>query len=63
MPTLTAKGIWKLGLLAEEKVSKEDNQELRYLNINRFGDTTMGYKYRVCPIEMSKWNYAIVEIN
>ena len=40
MPTLTAKGIWKLGLLAEEKVSKEDNQELRYLNINIFGDIT-----------------------
>ena len=40
MPTLTAKGIWKLGLLAEEKVSKEDNQELRYLNINKFGDIT-----------------------
>ena len=51
----------KLGLLAEGKVSKEDNQELRYLNKNKFGDITMGYKYRVCPIEDG--NYAIVKIN
>ena len=29
MPTLTAKSIWKLGLLAEEKPCKEDNPELR----------------------------------
>ena len=33
MPTLTAKSIWKLGLLAEEKTSKEDNRALRYLII------------------------------
>ena len=33
MPTLTAKSIWKLGLLAEEKACKEDNPELRYLII------------------------------
>ena len=31
LPTLTAKSIWKLGLLAEEKACKEDNPELRYL--------------------------------
>ena len=33
MPTLTAKSIWKLGLLAEEKACKEDNPELKYLII------------------------------
>ena len=31
MPTSTAKSIWKLELLAEEKAVKEDNPELRYL--------------------------------
>ena len=41
MSTLTAKSIWKLGLLAEEKVCKEDNPELRYLIINRFSDINM----------------------
>ena len=41
MLTLTAKNIWKLGLLAEEKVCKEDNPELRYLIINRFSDINM----------------------
>ena len=51
MPTLTTKNIWKLGLLAEEKVIKEDNLELRYLIINKFGDINMGYKFRVCPFE------------
>ena len=61
MPTLTAKCIWKLGLLAEEKASKEDNPELRYLIRNKFGDINMSYKYRVCPFEDE--NYAIVEIN
>ena len=61
MPTLTAKSIWKLGLLAEEKACKEDNPELRYLIMNKFGDINMGYKYRVYPFEDG--NYAIVEIN
>ena len=41
MSTLTAKSIWKLGLLAEEKVCKEDNPEIRYLIINRFSDINM----------------------
>ena len=61
MPTLTAKSIWKLGLLAEEKACKEDNEELLYLIINKFGDINMGYKYCVCPFEDG--NYAIVEID
>ena len=61
MPTLTAKNICKLGLLAKEKAWKEDNPELRYLIINKFGDINIGYKYRVCPFEDG--NYAIVEIN
>ena len=61
MPTLTSKSIWKLGLLAEEKASKEDNPELRYLIRNKFGDINMSYKYRVCPFEDE--NYGIVEIN
>ena len=61
MPTLTAEGIWKLGLLAEEKVCKEDNPELRCLIINKFGDTNMGYKYRVCPFEDR--NHTIIKIN
>ena len=58
MPTLTTKNIWKLGLLAEEKAIKEDNTELRYLITNKFGDISIGYKYRVCPFEDG--NYAIV---
>ena len=61
MPTLTSKNTWKLGLLAEEKACKEDNPELRYLIINKFGDINMGYKYRVCPFEDG--NYALVETN
>ena len=61
MPTLTSKSIWKLGLLAEEKAIREDNPELRYLIINKFGDIDMDYKYRVCLFEDG--NYAIVEIN
>ena len=61
MPTLTAKMIWKIGLVAAEKAIKEDNPELRCLIINKFGDINMGYKYRVCPFEDG--NYAIVEIN
>ena len=61
MPTLTTKNIWKLGLLAEEKVIKEDNLELRYLIINKFGDINMGYKFRVCPFEDG--NQAKVEIH
>ena len=61
MPTLATKNIWKLGLLAEEKVIKEDNLELRYLIINKFGDINMGYKFRVCPFEDG--NQAKVEIH
>ena len=61
MPTLTAKSICRLGLLAEEKTCKEDNLELRYLIIIKFGDINMGYKYRVRPFEDG--NYAIAEIN
>ena len=61
MPTLTTKNIWKLGLLAEEKVIKEDNPELRYLIINKFGDINMGYKFRVCSFEDG--NYATVEMH
>ena len=61
MPTLTTKNIWKLGLLAEEKVIKEDNLELRYLIINKFGDINMEYKFRVCPFEDG--NQAKVEIH
>ena len=61
MPTLRTRIIWKLGLLAEEKACKEDNPELRYLIINKFGDISMVYKYRVCPFEDG--NYAIIEIN
>ena len=61
MPTLTAKSIWKLGLLTKEKACKEDNPELRYLIINKFGNINMGYKYRVYPLEDG--NYAIVEIS
>ena len=61
MPTLTAKMIWKIGLVAAEKAIKEDNPELRCLIINKIGDINMGYKYRVCPFEDG--NYAIVEIN
>ena len=61
MPTLTTKNIWKLGLLAEEKVIKKDNLELRYLIINKFGDINMGYKFRVCPFEDG--NQAKVEIH
>ena len=34
MQTLAARIIWKLGLLAEEKETKEDNTELRYLIMN-----------------------------
>ena len=49
------------GLLAEEKACKEDNPELRYMIINKFGDTNMVYKYRVCPF--NDGNYAVVEIN
>ena len=41
MPTLRAKIIWKLGILAEEKACKEDNPELRYLIINKFGYSNM----------------------
>ena len=52
---------WKFGLLAEEKAIKEDNPELRYLIINKFGDINMSYKYCVCPFEGG--NYNIVEIN
>ena len=61
MPTLTAKSIWKLGSLAEEKAFKEDNPELRYLIINKFGDINMGYKYLLSRFE--EGNYSIVEIN
>ena len=61
MSTLTSKSIWKLGLLTEEKAIREDNPELRYLIINKFGDINMGYKYRICPF--GDGNYAIVEIN
>ena len=61
MPTLTAKSIWKLGLLAEEKAIKEDNPELRYFIINKFDDINMSYKYHACTFEDG--NYAIVEIN
>ena len=61
MLTLTAKSILKLVLLIGEKVWQEDNPELRYLIINKFGDINMGYKYRVCLFEDG--NYAIVEIN
>ena len=42
MATLTAKIFCKLGLLAEEKACKEDNPELRYLVINKFGGINMG---------------------
>ena len=61
MPTLTAKSIWKLRLLAEKKACKKDNPELRYLINNKFGDINMGYKYRVRPSEDG--NYPIVELN
>ena len=55
------KSIWKFRLLAEEKAIKEDNQELRYLIINKLGDINIGYKHRVCPFE--EGNYSIAEIN
>ena len=61
MPTLRAKSIWKLRYLSEEKACKEDNPELRYLIINKFGDINMEYKYPVSPFEDG--NYAIVETN
>ena len=61
MPTLTAKSIWKLRLLAEKKACKKDNPELRYLINNKFGDINMGYEYRVRPSEDG--NYPIVELN
>lgn len=61
MPALTAKSIWKLGLLAKEKAWNEDNPKLRYLIINKFGGINIGHKYRVCHLDDD--NYAIVEIN
>ena len=61
MPTLRAKFICKLGLLAEEKAGKEDNPEMKCLIRNKFDDINIGYKYRVFPLEDG--NYAIVEIN
>ena len=61
MPTLTTKTKLKLGLLAEKKANKEDNPELRYLIINKFGDINMGYKYSVSSFEDG--NHAIKEIN
>ena len=61
MSTLTAKSIWKLGLLAAEKVCKKDNPEFRCLIINKFGDTNMGYKHRVCPFEDR--NHTIIKIS
>ena len=60
MPTLSSRSIWKLGLYAEEMANEEDNPELRYLIINKFGHTYIGYKYRVCPFEDGK--YAILKI-
>ena len=60
MLTLSATSILKLGLLTGEKACQEDNPELRYLIINKFGDINMGYKYRACLFEDG--NYAIVEI-
>ena len=38
MLTLSSKSILKLGLLPGEKACQEDNPELRYLIINKFGD-------------------------
>ena len=61
VPTLTAKSIWEFRLLAEEKACAEDNPELIYLIINKFGNINMGYKYCACPFEDG--NYAIAEIN
>ena len=52
MPTLRAKSIWKLGLLAEENACKEDNPELRYLIINKFGDINMEYKILYSHLKM-----------
>ena len=59
MPTLISKNTRKLRLFAEEKACKEDNPELTYVIINKFGEINMGYEYRVCPFEDG--NYAIVE--
>ena len=61
MLTLTAKCILKLGLLTGEKAWQEDNPELRYLILNKFGDINMYCKYWVCLFEDG--NYVIVEIN
>ena len=58
---LSPKNIEKVGNLWLDYESRENNNELRYLMVNKYGYITIGYKYCVCPFEDGE-KYAIVKI-
>lgn len=51
IPSLSSKKIIELGNLCLDYQEEENNNELKYLIVNKFGDVSIGYKYRVCPFE------------
>ena len=61
MPNLLPRNIEKVGNLCLDYELRENNSELRYLMVNKYGDITIGYKYRVSPFRDGE-KYAIVKI-